>query len=94
MRVYDLFLQGHRLWDIADEGEARARAFYERAQALDPTLAARTYSESLRCYCGCAILHSGKRIGAVIRCNCSGLAQGGKPAARIPSTNRCRSASL
>ena len=43
---------------------------------------------------GDVILHSGKRIGAVKPCNCSGLAQGGKPAARIPSANFWRSMSL
>ncbi|WP_262272068.1 adenylate/guanylate cyclase domain-containing protein [Microvirga yunnanensis] len=40
MRAYDLFLQGHRLTDVfTDDGQARARAFFERARDLDPTFA-------------------------------------------------------
>jgi TolB-like protein/class 3 adenylate cyclase len=40
MRAYDLFLQGHRLSDVfTDDGQARARAFFERARDLDPTFA-------------------------------------------------------
>jgi tetratricopeptide (TPR) repeat protein len=40
MRAYDLFLQGHRLSDVfTDDGQARARAFFERARELDPTFA-------------------------------------------------------
>ena len=40
MRAYDLFLRAHRLSDeFTDEGQARARAFYEKARALDPTFA-------------------------------------------------------
>ncbi|ANY82607.1 hypothetical protein BB934_30505 (plasmid) [Microvirga ossetica] len=40
MRAYDLFLQGHRLSDVfMDDGQARARAFFERARDLDPTFA-------------------------------------------------------
>ena len=40
MRAYDLFLQGHRLSDVfTDDGQARARAFFEQARDLDPTFA-------------------------------------------------------
>jgi TolB-like protein/class 3 adenylate cyclase len=40
MHAYDLFLQGHRLSDVfTDDGQARARAFFERARDLDPTFA-------------------------------------------------------
>lgn len=40
MRAYDLFLQGHRLSDVfTDEGQDRARAFFEQARDLDPTFA-------------------------------------------------------
>jgi TolB-like protein/class 3 adenylate cyclase len=40
MRAYDLFLQGHRLSDVfTDDGQARARAFFEHARDLDPTFA-------------------------------------------------------
>ncbi|WP_262268404.1 adenylate/guanylate cyclase domain-containing protein [Microvirga yunnanensis] len=40
MRAYDLFLQGHRLSDVfTEDGQARARAFFERARDLDPTFA-------------------------------------------------------
>jgi adenylate cyclase len=50
MRAYDLFLQGHRLSDVfTDDGQARARAFFERARDLDPTFA--------RAYTGLAFNH-------------------------------------
>ena len=40
MRAYDFFLQGHRLSDVfTDDGQARARAFFEQARDLDPTFA-------------------------------------------------------
>jgi TolB-like protein/class 3 adenylate cyclase len=40
MRAYDLFLQGHRLSDVFTvDGQARARAFFERVRDLDPTFA-------------------------------------------------------
>lgn len=40
MRAYDLFLQGQRLSDVfTDNGQDRARDFYERARALDPSFA-------------------------------------------------------
>ncbi len=40
IRAYDLFLQGHRLSDVfTDEGQDKARDFFERARALDPTFA-------------------------------------------------------
>jgi TolB-like protein len=40
IRAYDLFLQGHRLSDVfTDDGQARARTFFERARDVDPTFA-------------------------------------------------------
>jgi tetratricopeptide (TPR) repeat protein len=40
IRAYDLFLQGQRLSDVfTDNGQDRARDFFERARALDPTFA-------------------------------------------------------
>jgi TolB-like protein len=40
MRAYDLFLQGQRLSDVfTDDGQARARAFFEQARDRDPTFA-------------------------------------------------------
>jgi TolB-like protein len=50
MRAYDLFLQGHRLSDVfTDDGQARARLFFEQARDLDPTFA--------RAYTGLAFNH-------------------------------------
>jgi adenylate cyclase len=50
LRAYDLLLQGRRLSDMYTPGaQAQARAFFERARELDPTLA--------RAYTGLAFNH-------------------------------------